>query len=234
MAAGPMVTTQIDGKMQSTSGNTIFTPVFAAASSARWRRFVRSVSEYTRSDCATLVPNLSVWISIVTSELRSSTPVRSARLRSASERALPARSSRLISFSSSAEIGIRESELGADAGHGLIEAEAGFDADDEQVERVGERQADAVRAALGQPREDHARAAGSRSARPPSASIVFGRMTSEVESSAKSVTREQDADAEEDRQRLVAAVAGLHQAQAQRAHLLRRAGHFVADALEQR
>ena len=35
MAAGPIVTTQIAGKMQKTSGNTIFTPVFAAASSAR-------------------------------------------------------------------------------------------------------------------------------------------------------------------------------------------------------
>ena len=35
MAAGPMVTTQIAGKMQMTSGKTIFTPVFAAASSAR-------------------------------------------------------------------------------------------------------------------------------------------------------------------------------------------------------
>ena len=45
IAAGPMVTTQIAGKMQKTSGNTILTPVLAAASSARWRRFVRSVSE---------------------------------------------------------------------------------------------------------------------------------------------------------------------------------------------
>ena len=47
IAAGPMVTTQIAGKMQNTSGKTIFTPVFAAASSARWRRLVRRVSEYT-------------------------------------------------------------------------------------------------------------------------------------------------------------------------------------------
>ena len=65
MTAGPIVTTQIAGKMQNTSGNTILTPVFAAASSARWRRLVRSVSEWTRSDCATLVPNLSVCTSIV-------------------------------------------------------------------------------------------------------------------------------------------------------------------------
>src|SRR5688572_11476569 len=105
IAAGPMVMTQMAGKIQVTSGNTIFTPVFAAASSARWRRLVRSVSEYTRSDWATLVPNLSVWISMVTSDWRSSTPVRSARLRSASERGLPARSSRLISRSSSASSG---------------------------------------------------------------------------------------------------------------------------------
>src|SRR5204862_8172899 len=100
MAAGPMVTTQIAGKMQNTSGKTIFTPVLAAASSARCRRLVRSVSEWTRSERATLVPNLSVWISIAASDERSSTPVRSARLRSASPRPLPARSSRLISRSS--------------------------------------------------------------------------------------------------------------------------------------
>ena len=35
IAAGPIVTTQIAGKMQKTSGNTILTPVLAAASSAR-------------------------------------------------------------------------------------------------------------------------------------------------------------------------------------------------------
>ncbi len=101
MTAGPRVTTHSAGKMQTTSGKTILTPVLAAASSARWRRLVRSVCEWTRSDCATLVPNLSVCTSIVTSEMMSSTPVRSARLRSASGRGLPARSSRLISRSSS-------------------------------------------------------------------------------------------------------------------------------------
>src|SRR5205085_3833794 len=91
MAAGPMVTTQIAGKMQKTSGNTILTPVLAAASSARWRRLVRSVSEWTRSDWATLVPNLSVWISIATSEMTSSTPVRSPRFLNASTRFIPPR-----------------------------------------------------------------------------------------------------------------------------------------------
>ena len=87
IAAGPIVTTQIAGKMQKTSGNTILTPVFAAASSARCRRLVRSVSEWTRSDCATLVPNLSVCTSIVTSDVMSSSCVRLARLCNASLRA---------------------------------------------------------------------------------------------------------------------------------------------------
>ena len=68
ITAGPIVTTQIAGKMQKTSGKTILTPVFAAASSARCRRFVQTVSECTRSDCATLVPNLSVCTSIATSD----------------------------------------------------------------------------------------------------------------------------------------------------------------------
>ena len=95
MAAGPMVTTQMDGKMHSTSGNTIFTPVFAAASSARCRRLVRSVSEKTLSEAATLVPNLSVCTSMATKAFRSSTPVRAARFRKASGRAVPASSSRL-------------------------------------------------------------------------------------------------------------------------------------------
>ena len=103
------------------------------------------------------MPNLSVWISIVTSELRSSTPVRSARLRSASERGLPARSSRLISRSSSDSSGYANCELGADALQRLVEAEARLDADDQQVEHVGERQADAVGALLRHARQHHAR-----------------------------------------------------------------------------
>src|SRR4029079_10909198 len=101
IAAGPIVTTQIAGKIQKTRGNTILTPVFAAASSARCRRLVRSTSEWTRSDCATLVPNLSVCTSIATSDTTSSTPVRSARFFSASWRPLPARRSRVIRRSSS-------------------------------------------------------------------------------------------------------------------------------------
>ena len=48
-----------------------------------------------------LVPNRSVWTMIATSFFNSGSPVRSARLRSASMRRLPPRISRLTSSSSS-------------------------------------------------------------------------------------------------------------------------------------
>ena len=70
--------------------------------------------------------------------------------------------------------------------------------------------------------------------RPPSASVMFGRVTIERREQREQPQREGDADAEEDRQRLVAAEAGLHEAQPQRAHLLGRARRLLADALEQR
>ena len=70
---------------------------------------------------------------------------------------MPASSSRLTSRSSDDEIGIREGQLLADARQRLIEAEARFDADDQQVERVGERQPDAMLTAAGLAREQHAR-----------------------------------------------------------------------------
>ena len=79
--AGPNVTTMMDGRTKTTRGGTILMVVLAACSSARWRRSVRSESEWTRRACATLVPKRSVCIRVVTSDLMSSTPVRSNRLR---------------------------------------------------------------------------------------------------------------------------------------------------------
>ena len=101
MSAGPRITTNIAGKMKSTSGNTSLMVVFAAASSARCRRLVRMVSACTRSAWAIEVPNRSVWISMATSDLTSSSPVRSPRFRSASSRAVPARISRFTRLSCS-------------------------------------------------------------------------------------------------------------------------------------
>ncbi len=100
MAAGPIVTTQIAGKMQKTSGNTIFTPVLAAASSARWRRLVRTCPSARAATARRWCRTCRSGPASLTSETMSSTPVRSARLCSASDRALPARSSRLIRRSS--------------------------------------------------------------------------------------------------------------------------------------
>lgn len=100
IAAGPRITTKREGKMQSTSGKSILMAVLAAASSARWRRLVRSVSDSTRSACAIEVPKRSVWMSMVVSARRSSTPVRFPRLRSASSRGRPARISRFTIASS--------------------------------------------------------------------------------------------------------------------------------------
>ena len=144
---------------------------------------------------------------------------------------MPARSSRLISRSSSDELGIGERQLRADALQRLVEAEARLDADDEQVEHVGERQPDAVRAALGDPRQHHARqdvAEAEAAERERDVRLEDDRRGEEREQP----ERERDADAEEDRQRLVAAVAGLHQAQPQVAHLLRRLRRLLAEPLQ--
>ena len=72
---------------------------------------------------------------------------------------------------------MRERELLADALNRLIEAEPGLDADDQQVERVGQPEADAVLPALGQAAEHHARqqVAERRSRRAPA--TRFGRTT---------------------------------------------------------
>src|SRR5215469_2831318 len=91
ITAGPRMTTISAGKMKNTSGGTIFTLVFALISSARCLLLRRISSEYTRNDCAMLVPNRSVWINIATSALMSSRPVRRASSRKASMRVLPMR-----------------------------------------------------------------------------------------------------------------------------------------------
>ena len=74
------------------------------------------------------------------------------------------------------QILVRERQLLADALDRLVEAESGLDADDQQVERVGQRQPDPVLPALRHPAERHpgqqvsdrrgAERRGARSARP--------------------------------------------------------------------
>ena len=105
--AGPTSATKSAGTKQSTSGMVIFTLSTAARSSARCMRRIRMPSDWTRSARATLVPKMSVWLSVAASVFRSCTPVRSARRRKASVRRTPAFTSRKVSVSSSASTGRR-------------------------------------------------------------------------------------------------------------------------------
>ena len=104
--AGPNSTTSSAGKMQKISGNSSFSAILAAASSARWRRAVRSACACTRSDCASAVPKRSACSTMVTKPSTSSTPVRTANARRARSRDAPARSSRFTNCSSSAKAGL--------------------------------------------------------------------------------------------------------------------------------
>ena len=72
----PITTIINDGRMKKMSGTVILTETMAAFSSACCIRLVRIPSECTRSARETLVPNISVWMIIAESDLRSSTPVR--------------------------------------------------------------------------------------------------------------------------------------------------------------
>src|SRR5262245_62797431 len=74
--AGPTVITNSGGRMKSASGNRILMGSLRAASSARWRRFVRSRSACVRSVFAILAPSRSLWMTRATSAFSSSEPFR--------------------------------------------------------------------------------------------------------------------------------------------------------------
>ena len=221
IAAGPIVTIQMAGKMHSTSGNTIFTPVFAAASSARCRRLVlQRVGEHAkrvgdaRAELVGLDQHGDERVQIVDAGAirQIAQRVRSA---GAGEQ-LEAHEPKLAR-----EIDVRELELLRDARHRLVESEARLDADDHQVERIGERQPDAVLALLRFAREDEAGnhvADAHRGQRRQQVRPAEERRHEDREAP----ERERDADAEEHEQRLAAAIPGLDEAEPQLAELLRR------------
>ena len=62
MMAGPRMTMNSDGKMQPTSGNSILIGALAACSSARWRRSMRSCSDWTWSTLQIETPSCSAWM----------------------------------------------------------------------------------------------------------------------------------------------------------------------------
>ena len=83
-----------------------------------------------------LVPNLSVWISMFTRDRTSSTLVRSAKLRKASRRGLPARVSVAISLELRRQRRVGDLQLLADAAQRLVDTRPRLDADNQQVDRV--------------------------------------------------------------------------------------------------
>ena len=80
------------------------------------------------------VPKRSDWVSMETKAANSSISERAASDCQASRRGLPARCSRLTWGKLFVDLRVREGELRADAEQGLIKAEAGIHADDEQVD----------------------------------------------------------------------------------------------------
>ena len=139
MIAGPRITTNMAGKMKSTSGKTSLIVVLAAASSARWRRLVRSVSACTRSACAIEVPKRSVWISMATSDLMSCRPVARPGCGAPLPAAVPARISRFTSAELLAQDRADPVDLFRDPHQRLVEPESRLDADHQQIERVRQR-----------------------------------------------------------------------------------------------
>ena len=93
MSAGPRMTMKSDGKMQPTSGNSILIGAFAAISSARWRRSIRSCSDWTCSTLLIATPSCSAWMTAPMKFVSAGTSVRGMMSRSASRRALPTRTS---------------------------------------------------------------------------------------------------------------------------------------------
>ena len=139
MIAGPRMTTNSDGKMQPTSGNSILIGALAAISSARWRRSMRSCSDWTWSTLLIETPSCSAWM-IAPMKLVSGDdlgPRDDVAQRVAACLAHP-------------DLGERAPELvGERADHLLdhlaergVEAEPGPDADRQEVERIRDLEED--------------------------------------------------------------------------------------------
>ena len=139
MIAGPRMTMNSDGKMHPTSGNSILIGAFAACSSARWRRSMRSCSDWTWSTFEIETPSCSAWMIAPMKFVSGGTSVRGTMSRSASRRALPTRTSASARRNSSVSGPVQLLDDLAERG---VEAEAGPDGDRQQVERVRDLQQD--------------------------------------------------------------------------------------------
>ena len=145
MMAGPRMTMNSDGKMHPTSGNSILIGALAACSSARWRRSMRSCSDWTWSTFDIDTPSCSAWM------------IAPMKLVSGGD--LGARddvAQRVASRLADADLGERAPELVRqralelldDLAQRGVEAEAGPHGDRQQVERVRDHQQDGLLALL--------------------------------------------------------------------------------------
>ena len=130
------MTTNSDGKIKKTRGNTSFTVVLAACSSTFCRRWVRSVSECTRNVFAILVPNFSDCTSTETRLRTVSTAVRSANCRQASVLARPCPLLEHDDTELVADGRLRCPQFLGGPDCCLVKTLAGFDTDDHQVQHV--------------------------------------------------------------------------------------------------
>ena len=132
--------------------------VLAAASSARWRRLVRIVSEWTRSASATEVPKRSVWISMLTRDLMSAS---AGAFREVLERLIPGGSGPHLQVDHGELLAHDRAHMVDLVGHPyqrLIEPQAGLHADHQHVQHVGQGQLDLLLASL-EPAPDEERRA---------------------------------------------------------------------------
>ena len=131
--AGPRMTMKIVGKMQPTIGKSIFTGALAAASSARWRRSMRSWLDWIWRTLAIGTPSCSAC---TMAPMKLLTGWESARVRDITQRVPPGATHPHLGQRLAELVDERPIHLLHDLGERGVEAEARLDRDREQVERV--------------------------------------------------------------------------------------------------
>ena len=139
MMAGPRMTTNSDGKMQPTSGKSILIGAFAACSSARWRRSIRSCSDWTWSTFEIETPSCSAWM-IAPMKFVSGCDLGARD--DVAQRLAPRLADADLGEGAPELVDERALHLLDDLAQRGVEAEAGADGDREQVEGVRDLEQD--------------------------------------------------------------------------------------------
>ena len=134
-----------DGKMQPTSGNSILIGALAAISSARWRRSMRSCSDWTWRTLEIETPSCSAWMIAPMKFVSGATSVRGIDV---AQRFATRLADSDLGQRPAELVGQRALELLDDLAQRGIEAEAGPDGDRQQVEGVRDHEQDRLLARL--------------------------------------------------------------------------------------